>query len=253
MTKHQITRIHFGQAAILATLLLVVVTSTGCGFVAAAVEATGSVSSEAISDKVSGTTRPKDLAQMPAATPTPGPTAYPGLANALPRSLTVDQILDVAEALTIQVYEKASPSVVHITSHSVVKTGNDTSSRILLAGGDGQDGNLTVDEVLYSDMDVNLVTLSADRTALIWSGSGGFPGAFLLAGADSVLAPVWTIDRGVTAVFMEFFYGNLTDHDKAEALRLAQQMVIDSEVEKGYRRLAHPGYWAPFILYGSYK
>ena len=157
------------------------------------------------------------------------------------------------EALFWDELGKGGISVVHITSHSVVKTGNDVSSRILLAGGDGQDGNLTVDEVLYSDMDVNLVTLSADRTALIWSGSGGFPGAFLLAGADSVLAPVWTIDRGMTAVFMEFFYGNLTDHDKAEALRLAQQMVIDSEVAKGYRRLAHPGYWAPFILYGSYK
>jgi len=148
---------------------------------------------------------------------------------------------------------KGGLSVVHITSHSVIKSGNNESSRILLAGGDGQDGNLTVDEVLYSDMDVSLVTLSADRAALIWSGSGGFPGAFLLAGADSVLAPIWTIDRGVTAVFMEFFYGNLTDHDKAEALRLAQQMVIDSEVEKGYRRLAHPGYWAPFVLYGSCK
>ena len=157
------------------------------------------------------------------------------------------------EALFWDELAKGGISVVHITSHSVIKTGNDTSSRILLAGGDGQDGNLTVDEVLYSDMDVNLVTLSADRAALIWSGSGGFPGAFLLAGADSVLAPVWTIDRGVTAVLMEFLYGNLTDHDKAEALRLAQQMVIDSEVKKGYRRLAHPGYWAPFVLYGSYK
>lgn len=157
------------------------------------------------------------------------------------------------EALFWDELAKGGISVVHITSHGVIKTGNDTSSRILLAGGDGQDGNLTVDEVLYSDMDVNLATLSADRAALIWSGSGGFPGAFLLAGADSVLAPVWTIDRGVTAVLMEFLYGNLTDHDKAEALRLAQQMVIDSEVEKGYRRLAHPGYWAPFVLYGSYK
>ena len=157
------------------------------------------------------------------------------------------------EALFWDEMGKGGISVVHITSHSVVKSGNDTSSRILLAGGDGQDGNLTVDEILYSDMDVGLVTLSADRTALIWSGSGGFPGAFLLAGADSVLAPVWTIDRGITAVFMEFFYNNLTDHDKAEALRLTQQMVIDSEVEKGYRRLGHPGYWAPFVLYGSYK
>lgn len=157
------------------------------------------------------------------------------------------------EALFWDEMAKGGISVVHITSHSVIKTGNDESSRILLAGGDGQDGNLTVSEVLYSYMDVNLVTLSADRTALIWSGSGGFPGAFLLAGADSVLATVWTIDRGVTAVFMEFFYNNLTDHDKAEALRLSQQMVIDSEEKKGYRRLAHPGYWAPFVLYGSYK
>jgi CHAT domain-containing protein len=52
---------------------------------------------------------------------------------------------------------------------------------------------------------------------------------------------------------MDFFYDNLKSYDKAEALRQAQIMIIDLEKGKGYRRLAHPGFWAPFILYGSYK
>lgn len=47
----------------------------------------------------------------PVSTPTPAPLRENPIAT-----LSEDQILDIAEALTIQVYEKVSPSVVHITS-----------------------------------------------------------------------------------------------------------------------------------------
>ena len=148
---------------------------------------------------------------------------------------------------------KGAFSLLHITTHSKIRVGNDSGSALIFCGGDEEDGNLTVDEVKGMEIDIDLVTISADEAGLTWGESGGFPHAFLGSGAASVLAPVWTIDRGVTSLLMEFFYEKLKEHDKAEALRLAQKMVIDAEKDKGYRRLAHPGFWAPFVLYGSYK
>ncbi len=144
-------------------------------------------------------------------------------------------------------------SVLHITTHSSIKPGSDDNSKLLLTGGGGHDGNLTVSEVLAMTMDVDLVTLSADRAGLTWGSSGGFPGAFLTAGAASVVAPLYTLDKGMTANMMNFFYTYLPDNDKAEALRLAQKMIIDFEKDRGRFRFAHPAFWASFVLYGSYK
>jgi CHAT domain-containing protein len=149
--------------------------------------------------------------------------------------------------------DKGPLSIIHMNTHSKIKRGNSKVSRILLTGGDGNDGNLTIAEVLKMRFDVSLLTISAPRTGLCWGKSMGFPPAFISVGADSVLAPVCRIDRGVTTQLMDFFYENLKSNDKAEALRLAQEMIINLEKGKGYRRLAHPGFWAPFVLYGSYK
>ncbi len=102
-------------------------------------------------------------------------------------------------------------------------------------------------------IDVDLVTISADRAGLTWSPSEGFPGAFLTAGAAAVVAPLYTLDKGMTSNLMNFFYTYLPDNDKAEALRLAQKRIIDFEKDKGRFRFAHPAFWAPFVLYGSYK
>jgi CHAT domain-containing protein len=30
-------------------------------------------------------------------------------------------------------------------------------------------------------------------------------------------------------------------------------MIVDYEKKLGRYRFAHPGFWAPFVLYGSYK
>jgi len=144
-------------------------------------------------------------------------------------------------------------SVLHITTHSSIKPGSDENSKLLLTGGGGDDGNLTVAEVQMMTMDVDLVTISADRAGLTWGQLGGFPGAFLTAGAASVIAPLCTIDKGMTANMMNFFYTYLPDNDKAQALRLAQMKIIDFEKNKGRFRFAHPAFWAPFVLYGSYK
>ena len=144
-------------------------------------------------------------------------------------------------------------SVLHITTYGSIKPGSDENSKLLLTAGGGDDGNLTVAEVGAMTIDVDLVTISADRAGLTWSPSEGFPGAFLTAGASAVVAPLYTLDKGMTSNLMNFFYTYLPDNDKAEALRLAQKRVIDFEKDRGRFRFAHPAFWAPFVLYGSYK
>jgi CHAT domain-containing protein len=144
-------------------------------------------------------------------------------------------------------------SVLHITTYSSVKPGSDENSKLLFTAGGGDDGNLTVAEVGAMTIDVDLVTISADRAGLTWSPSEGFPGAFLTAGAAAVVAPLYMLDKGMTSNLMNFFYTYLPDNDKAEALRLAQKRIIDFEKDRGRFRFAHPAFWAPFVLYGSYK
>jgi CHAT domain-containing protein len=148
---------------------------------------------------------------------------------------------------------EAPLSVLHFTTHDVIKPGSDDGSKIILSGGGNDDGNLTVTEVSSMKMDVDLVTISADRAGLVWGPSYGFVGAFLSAGAASVLAPLYRVDKGMTANLMSAFYMYLPDHDKAEALRQAQLAIIDLEKDKGRFRFGHPGYWAPFVLFGSYR
>lgn len=144
-------------------------------------------------------------------------------------------------------------SVLHMTTHSSIKQGSDENSKLLFTAGGADDGNLTVAEVAAMTIDVDLVTISADRAGLTWGTLGGFPGAFMAAGAASVVAPLYMLDKGMTANMMNFFYTYLPDNDKAEALRLAQKRIIDFEKDRGRFRFAHPAFWAPFVLYGSYK
>jgi CHAT domain-containing protein len=174
------------------------------------------------------------------------------VAEQLPGAVMIEKDMATESALKEEL-SRGAMRVVHMTTHSVIKRGSNTESKLLFTGGGGEDGNLTISEVLELSIDVDLVTISADDAGITWGSTGGFPGAFLVSGAHSVIAPVWNIDRGVTSMLMDFFYENLNTTDKAEALRLAQEMVIDFEKEKGYRRLAHPGFWAPFLLYGSYR
>ncbi|GEM_PF-2231538 len=180
------------------------------------------------------------------------PLEMKAVAEKVPGAILLERDRATETAFKAEVV-KGPLSVIHINTHSKIKRGNSAESRILLTGGGGDDGKLTVAEVKEIKLDVSLLTISAPRTGLSWGRKGGFPAAFINSGADSVMAPVCHIDRGVTTQLMDFFYDNLKSYDKAEALRQSQIMIIDLEKGKGYRRLAHPGFWAPFILYGSYR
>jgi CHAT domain-containing protein len=68
------------------------------------------------------------------------------------------------------------------------------------------------------------------------------------------LASLWNVDDKSTALFMgEFYRGLKAGLTKAEALRKAQLAFLKNPDRKeNYKNYAHPYYWVPFILVGSW-
>lgn len=110
---------------------------------------------------------------------------------------------------------------------------------------------LTLDNIYALTLDADLVTLSACRTALGKDQSGegllSFTHAFLYAGANRVLATLWSVDDQATAEFMRHFYTALLTKQRtpAEALAEARQTFRKTP------RYSHPWYWAAFVLHGQ--
>lgn len=97
------------------------------------------------------------------------------------------------------------------------------------------------------------MVLSACNT-FVGQGSPGIEvlnlaGAFLAAGADTVVATLWEVDDESTSDFMYAFYqGLLCDSPKqtrAEAFRSAQLSLLHQQ------RYKAPYFWAPFVVYGD--
>ena len=113
----------------------------------------------------------------------------------------------------------------------------------------GDDGLLSMRELLGLTLDADLVTLEAldlGRGRPDWSGQEGVARAFLLSGARSVLLPLGPLDPKVTTRFFAAFYGALSRGlDKAVALAAARKTVA-GDPGSAYVRLL-----ATYVLYGA--
>ena len=145
--------------------------------------------------------------------------------------------------------------VLHLATHGTFNKFNPLLSAIELEAGAGDDGQLQVHEILNLNLQADLVTLSACETALASGYFADVPAgdefvgltrAFLLAGAQSVLASLWEVNDRSTLEFMVDFYKSLDKKDKAASLSQVQRQLSQS---KGSYQ--HPFYWAPFVLIGS--
>jgi CHAT domain-containing protein/Flp pilus assembly protein TadD len=139
--------------------------------------------------------------------------------------------------------------IVHVAAHGLLEKRVPLHSRLRLEPGGGDDGNLTVREILGLDLAAELVTLSACETG--WSGSAGlevdrvgFVEAFLYAGAANVLASLLPVADSAGASFMTAFYEELDGQPPGEALAATQRRMSASA------DFSHPRYWAPFVLVG---
>ncbi|HEY9817908.1 MAG TPA: CHAT domain-containing protein, partial [Candidatus Obscuribacterales bacterium] len=168
-------------------------------------------------------------------------------------------------------------TIIHLATHAEFRSGHPTDSFILLGDGD----RLTVADLNRWQLpDVDLVVLSACKTAVSSElGDGaeilGFGYQMQQTGADAAIASLWYVSDGGTQALMDAFYTVLANGlSESEALRRSQQALItsDESVLAGDRGnpatieivdgrtgqplaastdLAHPYYWAPFILIGN--
>mgnify|MGYP001611893589 FL=1 len=113
---------------------------------------------------------------------------------------------------------------------------------------DGDDGFLTLSEVLNLRLNADIVVLSACVTGVgkevEGEGVANFARAFQHAGAGSVVVSLWEVASLEAVEYMKGFYGHLkAGKGRAEALRLAR-----NEIKARY---PNPFYWAVFILHGE--
>ena len=177
--------------------------------------------------------------------------------RSIARNYSRDSYLLVGKQATESAFKRVAGryQLIHLATHGYFNKWNPLLSGLELEAGGEEDGRLEVHEILGMRLNAELVTLSACDTAL---GSGYFtevpPGddlvgltrAFLFAGSPSVLATLWQVSDRSTLGLMHNLYEELPRSNKAAALARAQRAMAE-----GKGRLAHPYFWASFILVGK--
>ena len=149
-----------------------------------------------------------------------------------------------------QTVEESDYKIVHLATHG--KFSSDLEDTFILTW----DERINIDELnnlISVDKKqlepIELLVLSACETA---SGDKqatlGLAGIAVRAGARSTLASLWSVSDEATVMLMTDFYRELKNSNitKAEAIRRAQQKVLQSET------FSHPYYWSAFILVGNW-
>jgi CHAT domain-containing protein/tetratricopeptide (TPR) repeat protein len=150
---------------------------------------------------------------------------------------------------------------VHIVAHGILNERRPQYSGLLLAPGEDDDGFVTLAELYGLELPCAQLTLSACSSALgeEIGGEGlvGLTRAFLYAGARNVVSALWEVSGGGTSVFMQAFYRRLRDASAAgrlQALADAKRALLTRQVQPPpgmHADLAHPYFWAPFVLTGA--
>ena len=149
--------------------------------------------------------------------------------------------------------------IVHFATHAVASDGQPFYSTMILApdAAPGHDGFLQAFEVLRTPLQADLVVLSGCETALGAEDTGqglvGLVAAFQQAGAKSVLATLWSIDEAAAEVMANFYGAMAQGASMPAALRQAKLQLLKQRLRIGTTEvsLAHPFFWAPFILVGA--
>jgi CHAT domain-containing protein len=164
------------------------------------------------------------------------------------------RILEGAGATEIALREAdlRSLSILHFATHGLIDEDHpERSGLVLTARPPADDGLLQVRELYGLRLQDALVTLSACETALGTNVRGegmiGLSRAFFYAGADLVVASLWSVSDRSTARLMTAFYEGLGRGESASAaLRNAKLAFL-----QGPRKMRDPYYWAAFIAIGN--
>jgi len=126
-----------------------------------------------------------------------------------------------------------------------------------VTGEQGNDGLLTMGEIMWMRLNANWVVLSACNTAAA-GGAGaeavsGLGQAFFYAGARSLLVTSWPVETTSAMALTTTLFSQQAKDSKigrAEALRQAKISLIDNLEGRGFT-FAHPLFWSPFIIVGD--
>ncbi|MEJ2204219.1 MAG: CHAT domain-containing protein [Gemmatimonadota bacterium] len=219
-------------------------------------ESTGMMAPDAMRDRAAaaaGGQAPRVLAMAPRPDTLPGSRyeveaigrLFPGRATVLVGDRASERALrDAARRFDI----------IHLATFGVLNKSNPLFSFVEMAGAGNDVGYLEAHEIFGLGLQARLLTLSACETGV---GSGGLwdvppgddwtslAGAFLEAGARSVLASLWQVEDLATAELMQRFYRHLVaGMGMNRALAEAQRELLSNP------DTAHPFYWAAFQLLG---
>lgn len=129
----------------------------------------------------------------------------------------------------------------------------------LVGNPEGQDGFLTMSEVLGLDLAADLVVLSACNTsgrAGQGGGGEGFAGltrSFMYSGSRALAVTHWSVESEAARDLIIGLFKYARTLPKPEAMRMAKLglRAASRTVENTRTSLAHPFFWAPFVLVGE--
>jgi CHAT domain-containing protein len=156
--------------------------------------------------------------------------------------------------------ELARHRVVHFATHGAVAgelRGRTEPGLILTPPAQASaddDGYLSASEIAGLKLDADWVILSACNTAAGEAANAealsGLARAFIYAQARALLVSHWAVDSHATvALITEAVRAMAADRaiGRAEAFRRSMLALMD----RGELRMAHPAYWAPFVVVGE--
>ena len=189
------------------------------------------------------------------------------IAVALKANLGEDVFLGVeASESRVKTTDLSNRRVVVFATHGLVPGDLDGLSQPALAlatpAAEGEDGLLTLSEIMGLRLNADLVVLSACNTAA-GDGAGaeaisGLARGFLYAGARALLVSGWPVETTSARILTTKLFERQKKEKTTwpEALRRASLALAEEEV---YRlkdgraafSYAHPLFWAPFFIVGS--
>ena len=147
----------------------------------------------------------------------------------------------------------SSARLIHLATHGFFNETNPLEGSLALAAvadnppSPENDGFLTAKEILDSQLQADLVVLSAcdtGRGRITGDGVVGLSRSFLAAGVPSVMVSLWQVpDEATSALMLSFYQQRLAGEDNAQALRQAMLSMLDT--------YPAPINWAAFTLVGG--